>query len=87
MQSVCREEGSLDGPHGVMEQKSGAEAPHLLSSNQDIVALSQEEKCGLKYVIHTPGGSVWISVERTYIEHWNYADMISICRVSLNIKN
>jgi hypothetical protein len=53
MQSVCREEGSLDGPHGVMEQKSGAEAPHLLSSNQDIVALSQEEKCGLKYVIYT----------------------------------
>jgi hypothetical protein len=38
-----------------MEQKSGAEAPHLLSSNQDIVALSQEEKCGLKYVMWTLG--------------------------------
>jgi hypothetical protein len=34
--------------------RSGAEAPHLLSLNQDIVAWSQEEKCGLKYVIHTP---------------------------------
>jgi hypothetical protein len=27
---------------------------HLLRLNQDIVAWSQEEKCGLKYVIHIP---------------------------------
>jgi hypothetical protein len=36
----------------------------VLSLNQDIVPLSQEEKCGLKYVIHTPNlhslkGSFW----------------------------
>ena len=68
-------------------KKAESRTPHFLSSNQDIVVCSQEQKCGLKYVIHTPGGSVWTSVERTYIEHWNYADMISICRVSLNIKN
>jgi len=29
--------------------------PHFLSLNQDIVAWSQEEKCGLKYAIHSPG--------------------------------
>jgi len=29
------------------QKKSGAEAPHFLSSNQDIVAGSQEEKCGV----------------------------------------
>ena len=27
--------------------------PHLLSLNQDIVAWSQEEKCGLKYDIYS----------------------------------
>ena len=32
-------------------KKSGAEAPHFLSLNQDIVARSQEQKCGLKYVM------------------------------------
>jgi hypothetical protein len=28
--------------------------PHLLSLNQDIVAWSQEGKCGLKYVMQIP---------------------------------
>jgi hypothetical protein len=35
-----------------VEKKSEAEAPHFLSLNQDIVAMSQVDKCGLKYVIH-----------------------------------
>jgi hypothetical protein len=38
-----------------VQEKSGAEAPHLLRLNQDIVAWSQKQKCGLKYVIHSQG--------------------------------
>ena len=30
--------------------------PYLLSLNQDIVAGSEMQKCGLKYVMLTPGG-------------------------------
>ena len=30
-------------------KKAEPVTPHLLSSNQDIVALSKEEKCELKY--------------------------------------
>ena len=36
-------------------KKRSQKLPHFLSLNQDIVARSQEEKCGLKYVIHSPG--------------------------------
>ena len=32
-------------------KKAEPRTPHLPSLNQDIVAWSQEEKCGLKYVI------------------------------------
>jgi len=31
-------------------KKAEPKTPHFLSLNQDIVAWSQEEKCGLKYV-------------------------------------
>jgi hypothetical protein len=34
------------------EKKAEPATPHFLSLNQDIVARSQEVKCGLKYVIH-----------------------------------
>jgi hypothetical protein len=42
-------------------EKKNAEpkTPHFLSSNQDIVARSQKEKCGLKYVMHISGDSAW----------------------------
>ena len=50
-------------------------------------AAQKGQKCGLKYVIHISGGPVWTSVEHTYTEQWNYAGMISICGVFLNIRN
>ena len=34
-------------------KKAEPRTPHFLSLNQTIVTRSQEEKCGLKYVIHT----------------------------------
>jgi len=37
-------------------KKAEPKTPHFLSLNQDIVAWSQDEKCGLKYVIHTLSG-------------------------------
>jgi hypothetical protein len=39
-------------------KKTEPGTPHLLSLTQDIVAWSQEGKCGLKYVIHISGGPV-----------------------------
>ena len=38
----------------VEKKKAEPGTPHFLSLSQDIVAGSQEEKCGLKYVMHTP---------------------------------
>jgi hypothetical protein len=35
------------------KKKAEPKTPHFLSLNQDIVALSQEQKCGLKYVIYS----------------------------------
>jgi hypothetical protein len=67
------------------KKKAEPRTPHFLSLNQDIVAGSQEQKCRLKYVMHTPGGPVWTSVRHTHAEQGNYADMISICEVFLNI--
>jgi len=37
----------------VGKKKAESKTPHLLNLNQDIVAWSQEEKCGLKYVMFT----------------------------------
>jgi hypothetical protein len=37
----------------VEKKKAEPRIPHFLSLNQDIVAWSQEEKCGLKYVMFT----------------------------------
>jgi hypothetical protein len=39
----------------VEKKKAEPKTPHFLSLKQDIVARSQDEKCRLKYVIHTPG--------------------------------
>jgi hypothetical protein len=36
-------------------KKAEPRTPHFFSLNQDIVASSQEEKWGLKYVIHSRG--------------------------------
>jgi hypothetical protein len=36
----------------VEKKKAEPGTPHFLSLNQDIVAWSQKEKCGLKYVIY-----------------------------------
>jgi len=36
-------------------KKAELKTPHFLSLNQDIVASPQDEKCGLKYVIHISG--------------------------------
>ena len=38
----------------IEEKKAKPVPPHFFSLNQDIVAWSQGEKCGLKYVIHIP---------------------------------
>jgi hypothetical protein len=38
---------------GATLKKAEPKTPHFLSLKQDIVAWSQKEKCGLKYVIHT----------------------------------
>jgi hypothetical protein len=35
------------------KKKAEPKTPHFLSSNQDIVASPQNEKCGLKYVMFT----------------------------------
>jgi len=42
----------------VEKKKTEPRTPHFFSLNQDIVAWSQEVKCGLKYVIHTSASSV-----------------------------
>jgi hypothetical protein len=39
----------------IEKKKAEQKTPHFLGINQDIVAWSQEGKCGLKYVIYTPG--------------------------------
>jgi hypothetical protein len=38
------------------KKKAEPKTPHFLSLNQNIVASPQDEKCGLKYVMLTPGG-------------------------------
>ena len=43
---------------GIQQKKAEPKTPHFLNLNQDIVAGSQEEKCGLKYVMHTSTYSV-----------------------------
>ena len=42
----------------IEKNKAEPRTPHFSSLNQDIVSWSQKEKCGLKYVIHIPGGPV-----------------------------
>jgi hypothetical protein len=39
-------------------KKAEQKTPHFLSLNQNIVAASQEEKCGLKYEILSPARKV-----------------------------
>ena len=43
-----------------------------------MVPESQEQKCGLRYVIYTLSGPIWTSVEHTHTEQWDYAGMTSI---------
>ena len=43
--------GSETSAQDVEKKKAELKTPHFLSLNQDIVAGSQEEKCGLKYDI------------------------------------
>jgi hypothetical protein len=43
---------------GIQQKKAESRTPLFLSLNQDIVVWSQKEKCGLKYVIHTPRARV-----------------------------
>jgi len=38
----------------VEKKKAEPKTPYFFTLNQDIVAWSQEEKCGLKYVMHIP---------------------------------
>jgi hypothetical protein len=38
----------------IENKKAEPKTPHFLSLNQDIVVRSQGQKCGLKYVIHSP---------------------------------
>jgi hypothetical protein len=38
----------------VEKKKVEPKTPHFFSLNQDIVAWSQKQKCGLKYVMHSP---------------------------------
>ena len=35
------------------QKKAEPKTPHFLSLNQDSVAALQEQKCGLKYVMHS----------------------------------
>ena len=46
---------SRQGKFSLINKKAEPKTPHFLSSNQDVVVCSQEQKCGLKYVIHSPG--------------------------------
>jgi hypothetical protein len=51
--------------------------PHLLCLEQNILAWSQEEECGLKYVIHIPGDQTGLQIIKPtltfgsvmYVEH------------------
>ena len=48
----------------VEKKKAKPRTPHLLSLNQDIVARSEKQKCGLKYVIYTLVTSALLCVVR-----------------------
>ena len=50
----------------------------IANETLDIVADSQWQKWGLKYVMYTPGGPVWTSDEYAYTEQWDNSDMVSI---------
>jgi len=41
-------------PAGLFLDHSEKDGQFTLEIEQDVVAASQEEKCGLKYVIHSP---------------------------------
>ena len=48
-----------EAQHKILKSKIAEPGtPHFLSLYQDIVAWSQDEKCGLKYDIHTSTSSV-----------------------------
>jgi len=41
----------------------------------------------VKYVMHSPGGLVWTSIEHTHAEQCNYASMISISKPFVSTKS
>ncbi len=43
----------------VEKKKAEPKTPHFQNLNQDIVDSPQDEKCGLKYVIHSQDGPAW----------------------------
>ena len=51
-------------PQEVEKKKAEPRTPHFLSLNQDAVAWPQEEKCGLKYEIHSPGDDPGLQISR-----------------------
>ena len=48
----------LNSAQDLEKKQAEPKTPHFLSWNQDIVPWSQKQKCGLKYVIHSP--RVWM---------------------------
>jgi hypothetical protein len=46
-----------------------------VSLGQNVVAGTSENKCGLKYVIHTTDWPVWTSCIQAFTLHWDHADM------------
>jgi hypothetical protein len=43
----------------------------------DMVGISEMQKCGLKYVIHTPGRHFRPQVITLSLRIWNYAGMVN----------
>jgi len=64
-------------------KKAEPKTPHFLSLNQDIVPWSQDEKCGLKYVMHSPAKVVEccgenLETSTVFVHSIKYAGLIRI---------
>ena len=62
-------------------KKCGGKAPHFLSLNQDIVASPQEEKCGLKHVIHILRRPVGLHVITLTLSNGNMQVLIAYLKL------
>jgi hypothetical protein len=49
----------------IEKKKAEPRTPHFLSLNQNIVGGPQMQKCGLKYVIHSPGDHCGLQIKRS----------------------